>query len=236
MIGTSPEPLPEAGAELQSSTAPVVNLFAQSYRWWQLSATPGARQSSRVALSGFASDAIWQSSVAVVPCPDPSNASAGPCSCSLHAPATAVGRARSMSSLVVGGGVRILSVDHGEPQRPMAVVAVEGPLHIFSWCAGAHDGFSLEACARAPRWVIPGSRSVAVCRRHLRSLPRRLIDRREPIGRFVPAAAISLGQRYGVDVHVGLPAGAAAPYAATTPTPLASQPAQGVVADVAPIR
>ncbi len=236
MMGSSPSPLPEPGAGLQSSTAPVVNLFAQSYRWWQLSATPGARQPSCVALSGFASDAIWQSSVAVVPCPDPSNASAGPCSCSLHAPATAVRRARSMGSLVVGGGVRILSVDHGEPDRPMAVVAVEGPLYILSWCAGAHDGFSLEACARAPRWVIPGSRSAAVCRRHLRGLPGRLIDRRQPIARFVPAAAIALGQRYGVDVHVGLAAGAAAPSATTSPTPLASQPVRDVVADVAPIR
>lgn len=236
MIGTSPPPLPAPGTGHAGTNAPVVNLFAQSYRWWQLYAAHGAPARSRIALAGLASDAVWLSSVAVVPCPDPSNASAGPCSCSLHAPATAVARARSMGSLVVGGGVRILSVDHGEPHRPLAVVAVEGPLHMLSWCAGDHHGFSLEVCLRSPRWVIPGARSAAVCRRHLHGLPGPLIDRRQSVREFVPAAANALRHRYGVDVHVGLAGSEATPDIAPSLPSLGPDIAPSAVADVAPIR
>lgn len=184
-------------------SASIESLFAPTHRWWKLTIDRHRQQGATATLVGVSSSVVWRGSVAVVPCPTPDDSNSGPCACGLHAPATALGRARSLASVVVGGDVRVLSVDHGGPRLPHAVVAIEGPLHVFSWCGGAQDGFTLERCARRPRWVVPAAGPAsAFCRRHARDLPRTLRRDRQPIRDLETTLAASLTRRYGLEVVV----------------------------------
>lgn len=203
-------------AVVEADAAPVVGLFAQSYRWWQLFAD----RDGRALLAGLASDAVWRGAVAQVPCDKPADVNAGPCACGLHAPPSAVDQARSMASLVIGGAVRVLSINHGDERRRLAVVAVEGPLHLLSWCAGSPDGFSLERCRRTPRWVISGSPAGSVCPRHLRGVSHPVRSRRVPVREFLAAAATELHRRYGVDVSIDAPDHLAGTGTSVTPMPM----------------
>lgn len=201
---------------VEADTAAVLGLFAQSYRWWQVFAD----KDGRTMLAGLASDAMWPGAVAQVPCDKPADVNAGPCACGLHAPPSAVDQARSMASLVVGGAVRVLSTNHGDERRRLAVVAVEGPLHLLSWCAGSLDGFSLERCDRTPRWAIPGSPAGSVCPRHLRGVSHPVRSRRVAVKEFLTAAAADLHHRYGVDVNFDAPEQLARSARAPAPTSL----------------
>jgi hypothetical protein len=213
MIGTSPRPL---DIRTPPPPAPVLNLLAQSHRWWQLVSIPDGG----AVLAGLASDALWQGSVARVPCWHPNDPNAGPCACGLHAPAAALERARSLSAIVVGGGVRVLSVEHGDRQRPITIVSVEGPLQLVAWCAGGGDGFSLERCDRTPRWVLPGAPTSATCHRHLRRVPDRHRGRRLPFEQFMTDTVTRLGRRYGVEASMAAADLGAAPPALARPTRL----------------
>lgn len=192
--------------------ASVVSLFATTHRWWKLAFDNHGISSAPVALAGIASSVVWRGSIVSVPCASPEDADAGPCACSLHAPATAMGRARSLASVVVGGYVRVLSVDHEVPERPQALVAVEGPLMVFAWCAGAQDGLSLERCDDRPHWVVHAAGSgSAFCRRHLRTISRRLRQERIGLRDFESRAIEGLRRRYGVEVGTGTAAPPAGP-------------------------
>jgi hypothetical protein len=181
--------------------ASVVSLFATTHRWWKLAVDTRSPRPAPAALAGIAPGVVWRGSVVTVPCPSPEDGDAGPCACSLHAPAAAVRRARSLASVVVGGYVRVLSVDHDVAARPHAVVAVEGPLTLFAWCGGVQDGLSLAHCDDRPLWAVHAAgSSSAFCRRHLRLVPRRLRQERERIRDFEARAVAGLGRRYGAEV------------------------------------
>ena len=205
MIGRS-LPVPVVPPDdTERPVAIVVSLFATTHRWWKLAVDLRGKRPAPAALVGIASTVVWRGSVAAVPCPEPENGNAGPCACSLHAPAAAVDRARSLASIVVGGYVRVLSVGHDDPNRPHAVLAVEGPLSLQAWCGGAQDGFTLERCERDPAWAVHTARSSgAFCRRHLRSIPRGVRENRQRLDDFEVAAVVGLGRRYGVEVRTGL--------------------------------
>lgn len=186
----------------ESPTAPVVRLYPNSYRWWRLAV--GSPPSDRPpVLMGVASDVVWPSSVTSVPCWAPLNAQAGPCACGLHAGAEAEERARSLASVVVGGSVRVLSTGHGDPRRPEALVAIEGPLRLVISCGGPADGFSLDRCDEPALWVAGATSAGGFCRRHRKAIPRSVRNQRERATEFEKRVAAGLGRRYATDVVIG---------------------------------
>ena len=223
MIGTSlgiTDPFMREATE--DPGASVLSLFAPTHRWWRVAVDIRGVGPAAAALVGTASSVLWRGSVAAVPCYAPGDGNAGPCVCSLHAPASAMRRARSLASVVVGGSVRVLSVEPDTGGTPKAVIAVEGPLHVFTWCGGAQDGFTIDDCSRTPRWVIPAAGvTSAFCRSHLRSVPRRLRFTRTRLGEFETRVASSLTKRYGTEVRFGFPEPVSG-----SPRPLGSLPTE----------
>ena len=173
---------------------------APNHRWWRIGWGKRTDGSDAFALIGIRSTVVWPGSINVVPCARPYDANHDTCPCSLHAPATSIDKARSLSSIVVGGHIRVLASHAGPTQPDVTVAAIEGPLRLLAWCDGAQDGFTLDRCRRTPRLVVPSAGTVtAFCRRHFRRLPRKLRADARPLKTVRHQLADALA-RYGVDV------------------------------------
>lgn len=176
--------------------------LAVSHRWWRLGWHRSDDGSDVMALVGLLSTVVWNGSVSIVPCSNPFDEDR-PCPCSLHAPFDATSRAWSFGSVVVFGNTRVLSSDVTPDGERLTYVAVDGPLRIAMWCDGPQDGFTLARCGKRVRRVVPSAGiATALCRSHLKSMPRALRDKSLTVDAFMQLAAISL-TGYGVTVVLG---------------------------------